>query len=162
VKATLPALRASKGKIIITSSGAAVSTYATWGAYGAGKAVLNHLALTLAAEEPDVTAIAIRPGTVDTEMQREIRDVHHRLMNEDDARKFLGLPAAGKLLKPEQPGHVIARLVLNAPRELSGRFIKWVVTCLSSVGKLTSCYLVGTTKTSAPSKSEFVYILWHP
>ncbi len=36
----------------MTSSGAATGAYQGWGAYGAGKAVLNHLALTLAVEEP--------------------------------------------------------------------------------------------------------------
>lgn len=125
VKASLPALRSSHGKIILTSSGAAVGAYSTWGAYGASKAVLNHLALTLAVEEPDVTTVSIRPGTVDTEMQREIRDVHHKSMDRKDVEKFVSLKATGKLLKPEQPGHVMARLALEAPKELSGRFLNW-------------------------------------
>ena len=43
VQAALPSLRASKGRIILTSSGASQSAYQGWGAYGAGKAVLNHL-----------------------------------------------------------------------------------------------------------------------
>jgi NAD(P)-dependent dehydrogenase (short-subunit alcohol dehydrogenase family) len=39
------------------------------GAYGSSKAALNHLARTLAVEEPDVTTVAVRPGVVDTDMQ---------------------------------------------------------------------------------------------
>jgi NAD(P)-dependent dehydrogenase (short-subunit alcohol dehydrogenase family) len=70
IQAALPSLRATKGRIVLTSSGAAQSAYQGWGAYGAGKAVLNHLAMTLSVEEPDVTTISIRPGVVDTEMQR--------------------------------------------------------------------------------------------
>jgi NAD(P)-dependent dehydrogenase (short-subunit alcohol dehydrogenase family) len=124
VKAALPALRSSQGRIIFTSSGAAANAYSTWGAYGASKAVLNHLALTLSVEEPDVTTVSIRPGTVDTEMQRELREVHHKTMDTKDAEKFAGLKASGGLLKPEQPGHVMARLALDAPKELSGRFLK--------------------------------------
>ena len=117
-------MRSAKGRIILTSSGAAVGAYATWGAYGASKAVLNHLAMTLAVEEPDVTTVSIRPGVVDTEMQREIRELHNQAMDAKDAAKFAGLKTNGGLLKPEQPGNVIARLVLSAPIALSGGFYR--------------------------------------
>lgn len=98
--------------------------YAGCGAYGAAKAAVNHLVLTIAAEEPDVVAIAVRPGVVDTEMQREIREVYHVTMDENDRKKFSTLKEEGKLLRPEQPGTVMARLVLEAKKELSGRFLK--------------------------------------
>ncbi|KAF1837278.1 NAD(P)-binding protein [Decorospora gaudefroyi] len=125
VQAALPSLRATSGRILLTSSGAAISAYQGWGAYGAGKAVLNHLALTLSAEEPDVTTIAIRPGVVDTEMQREIREVHHVRMSEKDKEKFSELKSSGGLLTPEQPGHVIAKLAVGGGNELSGKFLSW-------------------------------------
>jgi len=125
IKAALPALRSTKGKIVLVSSGAAISAYSTWGAYGASKAVLNHLALTLATEEPGVTTVSIRPGTVDTEMQRELREVHNQAMDKEDAEKFASLKSGGKLLKPEQPGHVLAKLAVDAPSELSGKFLNW-------------------------------------
>jgi NAD(P)-dependent dehydrogenase (short-subunit alcohol dehydrogenase family) len=118
-------LRKSRGRIVFTSSGAAVGAYQGWGCYGAGKSVLNHLALTLSVEEPDVTTISIRPGVVDTEMQREIREVHNATMSEKDAAKFLGLKKDGGLLRPEQPGHVIAELAVKAGQELSGKFLSW-------------------------------------
>lgn len=125
IQAALPHLRATHGRIVFTSSGASVTAYQGWGAYGASKAVLNHLALTLAVEEPDVTTISIRPGVVDTEMQREIRDVHVGAMSAKDGEKFAGLKSGGKLLRPEQPGHVIARLVVAGGKELSGKFVNW-------------------------------------
>jgi NAD(P)-dependent dehydrogenase (short-subunit alcohol dehydrogenase family) len=106
------------------SSGAAVSALSTWGAYGASKAVLNHVALTLAVEEPEVTTISIRPGTVDTEMQRELREIHHTAMDKKDVEKFASLKTEDKLLKPEQPGYVLAKLAVDAPNELSGKFLK--------------------------------------
>ena len=124
VTAALPALRRSKGRIIFTSSGAAINAYTGWGAYGASKAAINHLALTLGAEEPDVTSISIRPGVVDTEMQREIREVHAPGMQEQDVARFHKLHKEGGLLKPEQPGHVIAKLAVDGPKELSGRFLR--------------------------------------
>lgn len=87
--------------------------------------MLNHLAATLSVEEPDVTTVSVRPGVVDTEMQREIREVHGAAMSEKDATKFLGLKRDGGLLKPEQPGHVIAKLAVGAGKELNGKFLSW-------------------------------------
>jgi NAD(P)-dependent dehydrogenase (short-subunit alcohol dehydrogenase family) len=130
VQAALPPLRASHGRIVLTSSGAATGAYQGWGAYGAGKAVLNHLALTLGVEEPDVTTVSIRPGVVDTEMQREIREVHHNSMSASDQSKFHGLKNGGGLLTPEQPGHVIAKLSVRADKALSGKFLSWDDECL--------------------------------
>ncbi|KAF4637026.1 hypothetical protein G7Y89_g1064 [Cudoniella acicularis] len=131
VKAALPALRQSKGRIILTSSGASVSAYSTWGAYGASKAALNHMALTLTVEEPDITTVAIRPGVVDTEMQKEVRG-HASVMDDKDVEKFKALHEQGKLLRPEQPGYVMARLSLGAGRELSGKLWNWNDKELSS------------------------------
>jgi NAD(P)-dependent dehydrogenase (short-subunit alcohol dehydrogenase family) len=121
----VPSLRKSNGRIVFTSSGAAIGAYQGWGCYGAGKAVLNHLAHTLSVEEPDITTVSVRPGVVDTEMQREIRELHTMAMSEKDAAKFLRLKDDGGLLKPEQPGHVIAKLAVGAGKELSGKFVSW-------------------------------------
>lgn len=85
---------------------------------------MNHLNLTLAAEEPDVTCVSIRPGVVDTQMQIDIREVHSSSMDEKDNAKFRGLHEEGKLVKPEQPGHVIAKLAINAPKVFSGMFLE--------------------------------------
>jgi len=122
----MPALRKSKGCIVFTSSGASAHAYSTWGAYGASKAAVNSLGRTIAAEEPDITALSIAPGVVDTEMQRELRDVHSSSMDEKDAKKFHDLHKEGGLLKAEQPGNVMARLILDPPKELSGEFLSWV------------------------------------
>ncbi|KAK4902702.1 hypothetical protein LTR27_000641 [Elasticomyces elasticus] len=124
-QAALPELRKSKGCILFTSSGAATGAYPTWGAYGSSKAALNHLAMTLAVEDKEITTMSIRPGVVDTEMQREIREDHNTAMDEADAARFAELKKTGGLLKPEQPGHVMAKLVLDAPKELSGKFLSW-------------------------------------
>lgn len=123
VKAGLPALRESKGKIIFTSSGAAVSAYRGWGLYGSPKAAMNHLALSLGEEQPDVTSVSIRPGMVDTEMQRELREDHATTLEPQVHFKFMTVHKDGKLLKPEQPGHVMAKLVLDAPSTLTGKFL---------------------------------------
>ncbi|KAJ4339147.1 hypothetical protein N0V95_007865 [Ascochyta clinopodiicola] len=125
IQSALPSLRKTHGRIIITSSGAATGAYQGWAAYGSGKAVLNHVALTLAVEEPDVTTVSIRPGVVDTEMQRAIREEHHKTMSASDQEKFQGFHKEGKLVRPEQPGGVIANLSLRAEKGLSGKFLSW-------------------------------------
>lgn len=84
---------------------------------------MNHLALSLGEEEPDVTTISIRPGMVDTELQRELREDHATTLEPQVHSKFTTVHKEGKLLKPEQPGHVMAKLVLDGPKELSGKFL---------------------------------------
>ncbi len=86
---------------------------------------MNHLAMTLGAEEKDITTLSIRPGVVATNMQVDIRAVHSKKMAPEEAKKFHELHETGKLLTPEQPGHVIAKLALRAPKELSGQFLSW-------------------------------------
>ncbi|KAL5334597.1 hypothetical protein BJX70DRAFT_377712 [Aspergillus crustosus] len=125
ITAALPVLRERKGRIVFTSSGASVSAYRGWGLYGSTKAAMNHLALSLGEEEPDVASVSIRPGMVDTEMQRELREDHATTLEPQVHSKFTTVHMDGKLLKPEQPGHVIAKLVLDAPKELSGKFLSW-------------------------------------
>lgn len=44
IKASLPLLRESKGRVIFVSSGAATGGTAGWGPYNASKAALNSLA----------------------------------------------------------------------------------------------------------------------
>lgn len=131
-KAAVPLLRKTYGCVLFTSSGVSTGAYSTWGAYGASKAAINHFARQLAVEEPKVTSIAVRPGVVDTDMQRQLREVHSAVMTAKDNDKFLGLHQTGKLLRPDQPGHVMARMVLDPPQELSGKYVDWESAELAS------------------------------
>ena len=79
--------------------------------------------MTLAIEEPDVTTVSVRPGVVDTDMQIEVRGLNN-VMDEKDAKKFKSLHEDGKLLRPEQPGNVMARLASWGERELNGKFLR--------------------------------------
>lgn len=130
IQPAILSLRETKGRIIITSSGAAVNAYAGWGSYGAAKAALNHLVHSLSIEEPLITSIAVRPGIVDTKMQDEVRG-YYEIMDHADVEKFRSLHLEKRLLRPEQPGDVMARLVLCAGRELSGKFFSWDATDLA-------------------------------
>ena len=125
-KAALPALRISKGCIVYTSSGASTGVYSAWGAYSASKSAINALARQVATEEPTVAAYAIRPGVVDTDMQRQIREVHSTAMDEKDNAKFRDAHQNQTLLKPEQPGEVMAKLVTDPDQSLSGQYLRYV------------------------------------
>lgn len=85
----------------------------------------NSLARTLAGEEPSIVTIAVRPGVVDTAMQTVLATEHFQAMDKKDAQKFQSMRAEGRMLRPEQPGNVIARLALHAQQHLSGKFIDW-------------------------------------
>ena len=54
-----------------------------------------------------------------------IRDDHGEAMGEEGHQKFIDLHTAGKLLRPDQPGAVIANLALRAPNELSGQYLRY-------------------------------------
>jgi NAD(P)-dependent dehydrogenase (short-subunit alcohol dehydrogenase family) len=125
IQAALPYLRASEGRVINVSSGAAVSVIRGWGAYCAAKAALNHFTRVLAKEEPAIMALAVRPGIVDTEMQATIRREGERGMPAADHQRFMGYHEEGQLLPAERPGRALAVLALYAPRAWSGEFIAW-------------------------------------
>jgi NAD(P)-dependent dehydrogenase (short-subunit alcohol dehydrogenase family) len=73
VQATLPLLRAAQGLVVNISSDAAVGGYEGWGGYGASKAALDLLSLTLANELRDegVAVVAVDPGDMRTQMQQD-------------------------------------------------------------------------------------------
>lgn len=123
--AALPHLRAQAGRVINVSSGAALNPVSGWGAYCAAKAALNQFNAVLALEEPQITAIAFRPGVVDTGMQTAIRRDGAGKMAADEHARFVKYFEQGELLPPEQPGRALAALALYAPHDWSGEFIRW-------------------------------------
>jgi NAD(P)-dependent dehydrogenase (short-subunit alcohol dehydrogenase family) len=66
----LPLLRTTHGVLVNITSDASVEHYAGWGAYAATKAALDHLTLTLGAENPWLAAYAIDPGDMRTAMHQ--------------------------------------------------------------------------------------------
>lgn len=124
-QAALPHLRETGGRVINVSSGAAVRPKAGWAAYCTAKAALNMFNEALALEEPEIVAIAVRPGVVDTEMQAVIRREGQSHMTDDQYERFVSYHERGELQPPEKPGRALAVLALYAPRELSGAFVNW-------------------------------------
>jgi NAD(P)-dependent dehydrogenase (short-subunit alcohol dehydrogenase family) len=123
--AALPALRHSRGCIINISSGAAHHVIAAASAYCAAKAGLNQFTRVLAAEETELTVIAVRPGVVDTQMQNMLRKLGPEKMPPQQAEYYVNLKATGRLEPAAVPARSIAWMVLHAPREWSGAFMSY-------------------------------------
>ena len=125
-QAALPHLRRSgRGRVINISSGAAVRPVPGWSAYCVSKAGLNMFTAVLAAEEPELVALAVRPGRVDTAMQEVLREQAAGIIPDRVYREYVDYHRQGKLLPPALPGRALAVLALHAPRAWSGRFISW-------------------------------------
>ncbi|KAI8609343.1 short-chain dehydrogenase [Chytriomyces sp. MP71] len=119
----LPHLRATSGRLIFVSSGAAVRAVPGIGPYCLTKATLNMLNMALAVEEPRVTCVAFTPGPVDTEMQAEMRTDAMREADAETYAMFMEFHEGGGLPGPDVAGGVLARLAMDAPRDLSGLFL---------------------------------------
>ena len=112
------------------SSGAGTAPYKGWGAYCSTKAAMNSIAGVVALEEPEITSIAVTPGRVDTEMQGALRADGKDIMDKAQYDSFVEQFQQGTLLRPEQPGNVIAKLAEEPPKHLSGKLIKYVFSPL--------------------------------
>ncbi|KAJ1643442.1 hypothetical protein LPJ64_004780 [Coemansia asiatica] len=121
----LPRLKRARGRIVNVSSGAAISAYQGWAAYCMGKAALNMFTQVVAVEEPEIVAVALRPGVVATDMQALIRNEGAAAMLPAQHKKFNELHLSGNLLPPERPALAIAKLALSAQKKHSGMFYSW-------------------------------------
>ncbi|MER7077542.1 NADP-dependent 3-hydroxy acid dehydrogenase YdfG [Saccharopolyspora kobensis] len=82
----LPALRASKGHVVLVNSGAGLSAKPNWGSYAASKFALRAFADVLRAEEAanGVRVTSVFPGRTATDMQRGIREQEGAEFQPDD------------------------------------------------------------------------------
>ena len=124
-RAAIPHLRNVKGRIVNISSGAAQKAIEGWSAYCVAKAGLTHFTRQLAAEEPAITSVALRPGVVDTAMQALIRRAGPKAMTAEKSAYFQTLKDQGQLLDPDVPARAAAWLALSAPASLSGMFLDY-------------------------------------
>ena len=121
-KAGIPHLLKQKGRIINVGSGAANIPVPAGSAYCASKAALVQFTRVLAAEEPSLTVLSVRPGVVDTEMQALIRREGAKAMAPEQVAYYRSLKTEGELEPPAVPARAIAWLSLHAPRNWTGQF----------------------------------------
>jgi len=127
LKYAIPELRKSKGCVVWVSSGAAMNPYVAWAAYGSSKAALHSIATHLAIEEPDICSVSIQPGRVDTDLQKTIREQGQASMDSNAHAGFVDDFNSGRLLKPEVPAAVMARVVTAPQWEWNGRNFRFVL-----------------------------------
>jgi NAD(P)-dependent dehydrogenase (short-subunit alcohol dehydrogenase family) len=116
-----PELRRKKGSLaVFFGSGAAERNVEGTGAYCLSKAAEEHLARQLAVEAPEITCFVYRPGAVDTELQKGVREakgsgakVLHRLFGE--------LKERGTLLTPEAAARALMQILQRDPRHFHGK-----------------------------------------
>lgn len=98
--------------LVMITSGAAQSVYPGWASYGASKAAVDQWVRDVGAEQEErggVKALSIAPGTVDTAMQRHLRETDAR--DFPDRQKFVDLHDAGKLTPPAEAAEKMWRLL---------------------------------------------------
>lgn len=114
--ALLPWLVESRGVLVSISSDAAVDHYEGWGLYSASKAALDHLTLTFGAENPPISAYAVDPGDMRTEMHQAWfpgEDISDRPLPETVVPHLLALvedrPPSGRYRARDVPTRTSAR-----------------------------------------------------
>lgn len=93
--------RPGRRQLVILTSGAAKSVYPGWSSYGAAKAAVDQWVRNVGAEQEirgGVRVLAVAPGTVDTDMQRRIRETPEESFPQ--RQKFVDLHDQAKLTDP--------------------------------------------------------------
>lgn len=96
----------SDRRILNISSGAGRHAMPGWGVYCATKAALDRYTQVLAAENPNVKAVALAPGVVNTGMQQQIRASSPNAF--PNVQNFIDMHEQGKLA---QPAAVAAKII---------------------------------------------------
>jgi sepiapterin reductase len=102
----------SDRRILNISSGAGRNPMPGWGVYCATKAALDRYTQVLAAENPNVKAVSLAPGVVNTGMQKQIRS------SSPDAfpslRRFIDMHEQGQLAEPAAVAAKIIKYLTGA------------------------------------------------
>jgi NAD(P)-dependent dehydrogenase (short-subunit alcohol dehydrogenase family) len=121
-RAVLPhMLDRGSGRIINVSSAVADINLEGTSAYNASKAALERFSGTLAAEVAGtgIQVTTFRPGTVDTQMQTDIRQAPANRFPK--VQQFQSFHATGKLCPPEEPARAILWLASRFAAETNGQ-----------------------------------------
>ncbi|EKF36072.1 (S)-benzoin forming benzil reductase [Bacillus xiamenensis] len=108
-----------KGKktIVHLSSGAAKNPYKGWSAYCSSKAGLDMFMRTLHEEQQDeahpITTFSFSPGTIDTDMQGEIRKASKQ--DFEQIERFQQLYETGTLKSPDEVAGILLDLLADEP-----------------------------------------------
>jgi len=116
-------IRRGQGRIINISSRAATVDMPGWSAYCASKAALDRFTTVLAAEvaETEIVVAGVYPGSVDTQMQLEIRQTNLAAFPRRD--HFRQLHQEGRLYQPEESAQLILWLASEFGADQNGAIL---------------------------------------
>ena len=103
------------GRVLHIGSGAAHFSVTGWTAYCVSKAALFRLTESWQMEVDSISVSSVKPGIIDTAMQKEIREAQNMAPNKQDF--FLRLHAENKLISPEVVARFLAWLLLEVDKE---------------------------------------------
>ena len=103
------------GRVLHIGSGAAHFSVTGWTAYCVSKAALFRLTESWQMEVDSISVSSVKPGIIDTAMQKEIREADNMAPNKQDF--FLRLHAENKLISPEVVASFLAWLLLEVDKE---------------------------------------------
>lgn len=118
-------LRQQSGVAVYMGSGVAEHNIAGMGIYAAAKAAEEHLVRQLALEVPEITCFTYRPGVVETDMQKQLREA------EGGGAKqlhtiFRGYRDQGRVLTPEQSAKALVRILEGDPSKFHGKIATYL------------------------------------
>lgn len=105
---------------VFLGSGVAEHNIPGMGIYAIAKAAEEHLARQLALEVPEITCFTFRPGIVETEMQRQLREAQGSA-SETLRTLFRAYQSQGRVLTPEQSAKALVRLLEGNPKRFHGK-----------------------------------------
>ncbi len=117
-------LRQHEGVAVFMGSGVAENHIAGTGIYGVAKVAEEYLAKQLATETPDITCFVYRPGVVETDMQRQLRQAEGS--SADTLRPlFKGYKDQGRVITPEQSAKALVKILEGDPRKYHGKIASY-------------------------------------
>jgi NAD(P)-dependent dehydrogenase (short-subunit alcohol dehydrogenase family) len=113
-------LRQSEAVAVFLGSGIAEHHLPGTGIYGAAKAAEEYLAKQLALETPEITCFTYRPGVVETDMQKQLREAEGS-GSESLRSLFRAYQRQGQVQTPEQSAAALVRLLEGDPHKHHGK-----------------------------------------
>lgn len=113
-------LRQGSGIAVFLGSGVAEHNIPGMGIYAIAKAAEEHLARQLAVEAPQITCFTYRPGIVETDMQKQLREAEGG--GSDTLRPlFKGYKQQGRVLTAQQSARALVHILEGEPRKYHGK-----------------------------------------
>lgn len=118
-------LKQQSGTVINLSGGGATAARPHFGAYGASKCALVRFTESLALEYPMLNFFSIAPGAMKTPMMEGISKIPTQKIGKEKDEALFRMQHGGD--DPQNAAELIAWLLENQPKELSGKLIsaKW-------------------------------------